>query len=211
MCTSIVCPCSSVHATDYLWLPSWHRLRSCIDIGVALSWHRLRIILTSASRYSWHRLRINSNNPSNPTYLSSAELPNSLWHRLRIILTSASHSARHRLRIVLNRWYKFKIGYNTKSTSQDIGFAEYCYQRRITLDIGFALSGTCPKISFRVVTKSCHHDLQKHSQIYPTALQNLSKQNSIPFPNPFQHDMQSAIKNYKDFNNKLSTTFPKSI
>ena len=102
MCTSIVCPCSSVHATDYLWLPSWHRLRSCIDIGVALSWHRLRIILTSASRYSWHRLRINSNNPSNPTYLSSAELPNSLWHRLRIILTSASHSAWHRLRINTN-------------------------------------------------------------------------------------------------------------
>ena len=84
-------PCSSVHATDCLWLPSWHRLRSCIDIDFAF-------VSTSASHYidigcaySWYRLRINSNNPWNPTYLNSAELPNSLWHRLRIILTSVAH------------------------------------------------------------------------------------------------------------------------
>ena len=90
-----------------------------LDIGFAVV-----LISTSVSHYldigcahSWHRLRIDSNNPWHPTYLNSAELPNSLWHRLRIILTSALHSAWHRLRIVLDRLYKFKTGY------LDIGFA----------------------------------------------------------------------------------------
>ena len=95
-------PCSYLHATDCLWFPSWHRLRSCIDIDFAF-------VSTSASHYLdigcafyWHRLRINSNNPWNPTYLNSAELSNSVWHRLRFILTSASHLVWRRLRINSN-------------------------------------------------------------------------------------------------------------
>ena len=55
-----------------------------LDIGFASvftsashsSRHWLRIILTSASCHSSHRLRISSNNPLNPNYLNSAELPN---------------------------------------------------------------------------------------------------------------------------------------
>ena len=37
---------------------------------------------------------------------------------------------------------------------------------RIILDIGFALSGICPKMVYRVVRKSWQHDLQNHSQNY---------------------------------------------
>ena len=118
---------------------TWHMLRIRLDFGFALSWtdctnlrleilpsashsswHRLRIIWTYLDigcAYSWHRLRITSNNPWNPTYLNSAELPNSCWHWLRIILTYASHSAWLRLRIVLDWLYKIKLG------DHGIGFA----------------------------------------------------------------------------------------
>ena len=109
--------CSPAHATDYLCLPSWHRLRICIDIGFACVSTSASHYLDIGCAYSRHRLRINSNNLWNPTYLNSRELPNSRWHRLRINLTHASHSAWLRLRIVLDRLYKFKIGY------LDIGFA----------------------------------------------------------------------------------------